>query len=83
MEPVFSVQARISRRSRDHRPKHCSEKGMEKVEEYKRLAIQARDKAATEKDEYARHQFLQIAAEWDALAKARLSVLALRGVPRS
>jgi len=52
---------------------------MEKVEEYKRMAIQAREKAAATKNENVKRQFLQIADEWDALAKARLSVLALNG----
>ena len=51
---------------------------MEKVEEYKRMAIQARTKAGAATDENVRHQFLQIADEWDALAKARLAVAALK-----
>ena len=55
---------------------------MEKVQEYKRMAIQAREKAAATKNETVKHQFLQIADEWDALAKARLSVLALKGPTR-
>lgn len=52
---------------------------MEKVEEYKRMAIQARTKASAATDENVRRQFLQIADEWDALAKARIAVLALKG----
>ena len=51
---------------------------MEKVEEYKRLAIQARESARAAQNEDAKRQLLQIADEWDALAKARLAVLVLR-----
>jgi hypothetical protein len=51
---------------------------MEKVEEYKRMAIQARTNSGATTDENIRRQFLQIADEWDALAQARLAVLALK-----
>ena len=51
---------------------------MEKVEEYKRMAVEAREKAETTRNENLKRQLLQIADEWDALAKARLAVLALR-----
>jgi hypothetical protein len=51
---------------------------MEKVEEYRRMALEAREKAKTTRNENLKRQLLQIADEWDALAKARLAVLALR-----
>lgn len=51
---------------------------MEKVESYRRLAIQARGKAETAKDQNIRRQLLEIAQEWESLADARLAMLALR-----
>lgn len=51
---------------------------MDKVEDYRRMAIEAREKAKTTRNENLKRQLLQIADEWDALAAARLGVLALR-----
>jgi hypothetical protein len=51
---------------------------MQKVEDYKRLAIEARTKAAATRNENVKRQLLEIAEEWDALAEARLAVIALK-----
>jgi len=52
---------------------------MEKVEEYKRLAAQARQKADVTQDPNLKQQLLEIANEWEMLAEARESVLILKG----
>ena len=51
---------------------------MEKVEAYRRLAIQAREKAETTNDANLKRQLLEIAQEWDSLAEARFAMLELR-----
>jgi len=52
---------------------------MEKVEEYKRLAAQARQKADATEDKNLKRQLLEVANEWEMLAEARESVLILKG----
>jgi hypothetical protein len=74
---TVSIPARTHAHPGTFRPDH-PENGMEKVEEYKRMALEAREKAKTTRNENLKRQLLQIADEWDALAKARLAVLALR-----
>jgi len=50
---------------------------MEKVRQYRRLAREAREKARASKSTKTKEELLDIAREWEALARARASVLKL------